>query len=132
MNTIQGSIICFKMVGFAQWKWNFFLQNKNSYLGFSGLWQHGWISLGWGNWDEVSLQIISSYNNIYACLHWCKNSSIHGKYLLNGRKESYYYLVAKFMNGSALKPMKKLRDKKFMIVNHSKKLKDKDLLIKKP
>jgi len=38
VKTIQGSVRCFKMVGFAQWKWKFFLKNKDSNLGFSELW----------------------------------------------------------------------------------------------
>jgi len=37
VKTIQGSVECFNMVGFSHWKWKFFLQNKNSGLGFSGL-----------------------------------------------------------------------------------------------
>lgn len=46
VNTIQGPVRCFNMVGFAQWKWQFCLPNKNSDLGFTGIWKHGWIGLG--------------------------------------------------------------------------------------
>ena len=90
VHTIQGSVKFFKMVGFSQWKWPLCLQNKNFDLGFGGPWKHRLIWIRWGEWEEVSLQIRRSYNNIHSGLNLGTNSSIDERDSLNGGKHIYW------------------------------------------
>jgi len=112
VNSTESSSKYLKMVGFAQWKWQFLLTKQEFELRFSWILATSVGKFGWGNQDEVSLQCRSPYTNTHSCLHLYTNVTIHGKGLLNGRKQNYYHLMAKCMNGSVLKSIQDLRHQK--------------------